>query len=427
MTVPSTKAPPIGEPATGRTPHEHQAAGIPRYRPFHGPALLRQGFRPFFLGAGVWALAAMLLWIGALQGYLTLPTAFDPVGWHAHEMIFGFVAAAVAGFLLTAIPNWTGRMPLQGIPLGLLFAVWLAGRLAVCGSAWIGAAVAAALDLSFLGLLLGVVLREILAGRNWRNLPMPIALGGLLAANALTHADAVGIAATGPLGQRLGIGIAILLIGLIGGRVIPSFTQNWLKKRGDTRLPARFGALDRMALGVAVRRLGGLGGRARRPDHRRSPDRRRHRDPDPSRALARPTHPGRASGLEPASGLRLGGGGPPARRPRHIPAGGAAGGRSACADRRRDGRHDPGGDDAGDAWATPAGRGSGPVDGRRSTSSLPPRRALRVAAPFSAGALPAVALGLRAGMDRSPSGSSPCTTAGCCFPAEIDHGCSCLF
>ena len=232
-----------------------KATGIPRYRPFHGPALLRQGFRPFFLGAGVWALAAMLLWIGALQGYLTLPTAFDPVGWHAHEMIFGWVAAAVAGFLLTAIPNWTGRMPLQGIPLGLLFAVWLAGRLAMYASAWIGAAVAAALDLSFLGLLLGVVLREILADRNSRNLPMPIALAGLLAANALTHADAVGIAATGPLGQRLGIAIAILLIGLIGGRVIPSFTQNWLKKHGDTRLPARFGALDRIALALLLAAL----------------------------------------------------------------------------------------------------------------------------------------------------------------------------
>ena len=229
-----------------------KAAKIPRYRPFHGPALLRQGFRPFFFGAGLWALAAMLLWIGTLQGYFTIPTAFDPVGWHAHEMIFGFVVAVVAGFLLTAIPNWTGRMPLQGFPLGLLFVVWLAGRLAVYSSASIGAAVAAAIDLSFLGLLLGVVLREIVAGRKWGNLPMPIALTGLFAANALTHADAVGIAATGPLGQRLGIGIAILLIGLIGGRVIPSFTQNWQKKRGDTRLPATFGTLDRIALAFLV-------------------------------------------------------------------------------------------------------------------------------------------------------------------------------
>jgi uncharacterized protein involved in response to NO len=99
------------------------------------------------------------------------------------------------------------------------------------------------------------VLREILAGRNWRNLPMPVVLGGLLVANALTHADAVGLAATGPLGQRLGLGIVILLIGLVGGRIIPSFTLNWLKKRGESNLSASFGALDRGALGLAAAAL----------------------------------------------------------------------------------------------------------------------------------------------------------------------------
>ena len=197
----------------------------------------------------------MVLWLATLQGTASIPTAFDLVTWHAHEMLFGFVAAAIAGFLLTAIPNWTGRMPLQGFPLAVLFGLWLAGRVAIFGSAWIGTGVAAALDLSFLALLLGVVLREIVAGRNWRNLPISVVLGGLLAANALTHADAAGIAATGPLGQRLGIGIVILLICLVGGRIIPSFTLNWLKKRGQAQLPARFGALDRVALGLAAAAL----------------------------------------------------------------------------------------------------------------------------------------------------------------------------
>jgi uncharacterized protein involved in response to NO len=232
-----------------------KTAGIPRYRPFAGPALIRQGFRPFFFGAGVWALAAMVLWIAILQGIVSLPTAFDPVAWHVHEMLFGFVLAAIAGFLLTAIPNWTGRMPLQGIPLSVLVGAWLAGRLAVGASAWIGAGSAAVLDLAFLTLLLGVVLREILAGHNWRNLPMPVVLGGLLLANALTHTDAAGLAATGALGQRLGIGIVILLIGLVGGRIIPSFTLNWLKKQGESNLPASFGVLDRGALGLAAAAL----------------------------------------------------------------------------------------------------------------------------------------------------------------------------
>jgi uncharacterized protein involved in response to NO len=229
-----------------------RTAGIPRYRPFEGPALLRQGFRPFFLGAGIWSLATMLLWIPVLHGYVSIPTAFDPVGWHAHEMLFGFVVAAIAGFLLTAIPNWTGRMPLQGVPLAALVAAWLAGRAAVLGSAWIGGGTTAALDLSFLALLLAVVLREILAGRNWRNLPIPVVLGGLLVANALTHADAVGLAATGQLGQRLSIAIVILLISLVGGRIIPSFTLNWLKKRGESNLPASFSALDRELSGLRL-------------------------------------------------------------------------------------------------------------------------------------------------------------------------------
>jgi uncharacterized protein involved in response to NO len=247
-----------------------KTAGIPRYRLFTGPPLLRQGFRPFFLAAGVWAVAAVVLWISAIQGYVAIPTAFDPIGWHAHEMLFGFVLAAIAGFLLTAIPNWTGRLPLQGLPLAVLAGVWLLGRGAVFGSAWIGVGIAAALDLSFLALLLIVVLREILAGRNWRNLAMPVVLGGLLVANALTHADAAGIAATGALGQRLGIGIVILLIGLIGGRIIPSFTLNWLKKRGEAHLPARFGAADKAAMALLVAALavwvvapeGGLAGAA---------------------------------------------------------------------------------------------------------------------------------------------------------------------
>jgi uncharacterized protein involved in response to NO len=117
-------------------------------------------------------------------------------------------------------------MPLQGLPVAGLAGVWLAGRLAVYGSERIGAGIAAALDLAFLALLLGVVLREILVGRNWRNLPMPVVLGGLLGANALTHVDAAGIAAIGGFRQRLGIGIVILLISLVGGRIIPSFTLN---------------------------------------------------------------------------------------------------------------------------------------------------------------------------------------------------------
>jgi uncharacterized protein involved in response to NO len=84
-----------------------------RYRPWSGPALFSAGFRPFFLLAGIWAALALPLWLVMLGGHLGLPSVFDPVAWHTHEMLFGFVQAAVAGILLTAVPNWTGRMPIR--------------------------------------------------------------------------------------------------------------------------------------------------------------------------------------------------------------------------------------------------------------------------------------------------------------------------
>jgi len=227
-------------------------AAIPRYRRFDGPALFRQGFRPFFLGAGLWALISLGLWMAVLAGWLSLPAAFPPLDWHAHEMIFGFAGAAIAGFLLTAVPNWTGRMPLQGIPLILLFAAWLAGRIAMAAGAAIGALPATVIDLAFPALLLAALGREIVTGRNWRNLPVLIALGLLFAANLLTHLDALGIAETGGAGQRAGLAVVIGLISLIGGRIVPSFTRNWLAKRGATKMPASFGSLDRLALAMTA-------------------------------------------------------------------------------------------------------------------------------------------------------------------------------
>lgn len=226
------------------------AGGIPRYRRWSGPALLSAGFRPFFLIAGIWAAGAVPLWLLILTGQAMIPTAFGPVMWHGHEMLFGFVQAAIAGFLLTAVPNWTGRMPIQGWPLGALAALLVAGRVAVAFSAAIGPGVAMVIDLAF-PLALGAALgREIVAGRNWRNLPMLGVLSVLFLANLLTHLDALGVAATGALGLRLGIAIVLMLIGLIGGRIIPSFTRNWLVKRRETRLPAPAGRADQVVMGI---------------------------------------------------------------------------------------------------------------------------------------------------------------------------------
>ena len=99
------------------------------------PAVLSHGFRPFFLSAGLWSAASLALWIGMLGAGIELPSRFDPLAWHVHEMLFGFVMAAIAGFLLTAIPNWTHRLPVSGVPLALLYGCWALGRAACLVSA----------------------------------------------------------------------------------------------------------------------------------------------------------------------------------------------------------------------------------------------------------------------------------------------------
>jgi len=232
-------------------------AGIPRYRVWNGMALFRHGFRPFFLAAGLSAVILLVIWLLLLARLLELPGAvFAPAHWHAHEMIFGTLTAAVAGFLLTAIPNWTGRMPLQGWPLIGLFVLWLAGRLAMTIGEFIGAEIAAAIDASFLAVVLAVVVREIVAGRNWRNLPVVIALTLLAASNTASHLETLGFIETYDLGMRGGISVIALLIGLIGGRIIPSFTNNWLAKRDVPQRPRPFGRFDAGVLALTASALG---------------------------------------------------------------------------------------------------------------------------------------------------------------------------
>jgi uncharacterized protein involved in response to NO len=232
-------------------------AAIPRYRPHRGPVILSAGFRPFFLGSAVWAAVAIPLWLAFYRGEAAAPSLMAPLVWHAHEMVFGFAAATVAGFLLTAIPNWTGRMPLQGWPLATLVSLWAIGRIAVFLSADIGAAAAALADLSFPLAFLSVVGREIVTGRNWRNLPILAALSLLLLGNLLVHLDALAVADSAELGNRIGLVTLLMLISLVGGRIIPSFTHNWLKKAHPAiKPPIPEGLLDRTVLVVTALALG---------------------------------------------------------------------------------------------------------------------------------------------------------------------------
>lgn len=219
-------------------------------RSWRGPAILTYGFRPFFFGAATWAALAMVLWVPMLSGQVSLPTAFDPVSWHAHEFLFGYLGAVIAGFLLTAVPNWTGRLPIVGSRLGLLALLWLAGRVAVAISGHLPIGVAATVDLAFPVVLAAAIGREIVAGKNWRNLIVLAMLAVFTLGNGLYHWEAGrGDYAAQGYGLRLGLAAGVMMIAVIGGRIVPSFTRNWLVRRGPGRLPvAPMQGFDKVAL-----------------------------------------------------------------------------------------------------------------------------------------------------------------------------------
>ncbi|HXA23347.1 MAG TPA: NnrS family protein [Acetobacteraceae bacterium] len=214
------------------------------------PPLLTAGFRPFFLAATTWSAVSLALWLSLLAGGIDLPSRFDPMSWHIHEMLFGFIMAAIGGFLLTAIPNWTNRAPVAGTPLAVLAALWLLGRVACLTSALIPGWLAPAADLAFAVALETVAARELVAAGNRRNYPLLAPVIVLAIANLLMHLQSLGVAIPIGLGWRLGVAAVIVLISVIGGRIVPAFTRNWLMTRGISHVPPPAGILDRVALGT---------------------------------------------------------------------------------------------------------------------------------------------------------------------------------
>ncbi|MEW6278709.1 MAG: NnrS family protein [Candidatus Eremiobacterota bacterium] len=187
-----------------------------------GVPWLALGFRPFFLVCSVYAALSVAIWVATFTGALSLTTSLPPRLWHAHEMVFGFAAAAIAGFLLTAVPNWTGYPTPRGPPLGLLVALWGAGRAATFFQS---PQVAAILDLAFLptvGLALAAPLAR--AGK-WNNLVFLPVLGALTLANGLVWAHELGWRVSAWTGMELALLSVLMLIVLIAGRVIPFFTR----------------------------------------------------------------------------------------------------------------------------------------------------------------------------------------------------------
>ncbi len=229
---------------------------VPRGLKATGPVVFSYGFRPFFLGAGVWAVLAMGLWILSLVSGLPLGGSYGAVYWHAHEMLFGFGPAVLAGFLLTAVPNWTGRLPVSGLPLIVLSGVWLLGRLALLAPDAIGAETAVTVESLFLPLLLFIAAREIVAGHKWKDLKILFGVTLLAVANLLFHHGVMTGGDTG-LPVRMAASGYLLLIAIIGGRIVPSFTRNWLAKQGATRFPVPMNRYDIACLLLAAVALAG--------------------------------------------------------------------------------------------------------------------------------------------------------------------------
>jgi len=235
---------------------EASAEPIARTTRPSGSALFARGFRPFFLGAGAMALLGIVGWLLVLGGQQPLSSPLDLLAWHSHEMLFGMLGAALAGFLLTAVPNWTGRPPLAGMRLFGLFILWLAGRLLLAFGKPVGLPASAGVDLFFWLLLTGLIAREVAAGRNWRNLPVVIGLGLFTLADGLFHAAALDLLATTGPGWRLGVATLALLIALIGGRIVPAFTASWLASRGELPPPPGCRRLQTLALATIAAALG---------------------------------------------------------------------------------------------------------------------------------------------------------------------------
>ena len=223
----------------------------PQSRTSPGWLLFANSFRPFFLLGAIQAALTILVWLPVFFGELSISSAFTPLNWHIHEMLYGFLPAVITGFLFTAIPNWTGRLPIRGAPLAVLVIVWLAGRLAVTFSATTGWAVALVVDVAFLVLIAAAAAREIIAGKNWRNLRVVSLVLLLLAGNIVFHLEAH-FEGTADYAIRIGIAAIVLLLSLIGGRIIPSFTRNWLVRENPGRLPVPFNRLDGVTIGLSV-------------------------------------------------------------------------------------------------------------------------------------------------------------------------------
>jgi uncharacterized protein involved in response to NO len=232
----------ISQPGRTAAGSEEESS-FPRY---DGPPFLSNGFRPFFLGAALFAGVAVPVWVFIFASMSGSGFLYAPREWHVHEMLYGFLPAVMTGFLLTAIPNWTGRAPLRGNALLSLWLLWLAGRVLLVLPS-LGPITAAIVDGAFLVVLASFVLREIATGGSRSQVPIALVISLYAGANVLFHVLALrGV--TTDLPERLALALVMLLLTMIGGRVTPNFTREWLAQEQLAEHVAGFSRFDGMAI-----------------------------------------------------------------------------------------------------------------------------------------------------------------------------------
>ncbi len=224
--------------------------------------LFGEGFRAFFLAAGLYAVAAVAVWLVwfAASGSVDLPIAMAPQHWHAHEMIFGYASAALGGFFLTAVPNWTGAKAARHVFIALAVGAWIAGRAAMWMSGALPPALVALLDLCFLPILAAKIASQLMKRPKPQNVMFLGVIALIWAANLLVHLEWAGVTGdTAIAGLQGGLLATCGLIAVLGGRVTPAFTRNAMTRAGrETGLPGAPGWIDRgtivssLALPVAV-------------------------------------------------------------------------------------------------------------------------------------------------------------------------------
>lgn len=222
--------------------------------PDHGwPMVFHDGWRAFFLGAGVYGVAVVALWLCWIAGWTDLPVAPPPPAWHAHEMILGFASAALGGFFLTAVPNWTGARQAPARFVAIVWGLWLAGRVAVGLSGLLPPVLVAVVDLAFVPVLAAKVLAQLLKRPRPQNMMFLILLTLVWLSNLMVHLDWMGLADTATQGLRGGLLAVCAMIATLGGRVTPAFTRNALLRVDEgAALPVSHKPLDMAGIAFAI-------------------------------------------------------------------------------------------------------------------------------------------------------------------------------